>query len=127
MMTKTETQDLRALKRRVFESKLGKLLQDYEDTMNQSASALDAPDRNRLDQQAEELWRKIEALEQQLKHVELAPPGDDIGTSRPQPAHVQREVYSKLPKIDFNAVEQALRKILRDHKAVLLQKQATIW
>jgi hypothetical protein len=109
--------DIRAIKRRVLESKLGELVTDYEDTMSQSASALGAADRNRLDRQAQELWTAIEKVEQELKALELAPPGGDVGISPPAPADVQREVQSKLPAIDFGAVEEAVRKILKQHKA----------
>lgn len=121
--------DIRSAKRRALESKLGKLLQDYQDTLSQSASALAAADRNRLDRQAEDLWKQIEALERQLKELELTLAEDPAEVAKPDPGPLQCELRAKLPEIDFRALERALRKILDTHRddgcaALLLFQQS---
>ena len=59
--------DVRDIKCRALEAKLGELLKDYEDTMSQSSAVLGVADRNRLNRQAQDLWTEIEKVEQELK------------------------------------------------------------
>jgi hypothetical protein len=104
--------DIRAVRRSIKEEQIGALLKDYADTERQKTSALGAADRNRLDRQACEIWERIEALERELKEMELAPPVAARDSAGPDRAQVHRELRAKLPEIDFEALERALRTIL---------------
>jgi len=104
--------DIRAAKRRIKEDQLGALLEDYADTERQRTSALGPADRNRLDRQAAEIWEQIEALERELKDMELAPSEPTRDSPGPDRAQIHRELRAKLPEIDFEALERSLRTIL---------------
>jgi hypothetical protein len=104
--------DIRAARRQILENRLGALLQDYEDSERQIDSALQAADRNSLRRKAAAIWKELEEVERELKGVELAPSVPSQGTAGPDPAHVHREMRAKIAEIDFEALEQALRKIL---------------
>jgi hypothetical protein len=104
--------DIHAAKQRVKEDHLGALLRDWEDTVKQSGSALAAAERNRLDRQAAEIWERMEALERELKAMELDRSGPVQNSAGPDPANIHRDLRAMLPEIDFQALKRALYTIL---------------
>jgi hypothetical protein len=108
--------DIRAWKRQVLEASLGKLLKDYEAAINQRDMALGAPDRNRLEREAQEIWKQIERQNSELEALELASSQDPTDISKSDAARIQLELHSKLPEIDFEALEKIIRKILRERQ-----------
>ncbi len=108
--------DIRTRKKHIHEKRLEALWQDYEATIKQITSTLAAVDQNKLKRQADEIYEKIEKLDNELKSLEIAQAETTADTSKPDIARMQLELRSKLPEIDFGALEQIVRKILRERQ-----------
>lgn len=107
--------DIRTRQRQILEKRLEALWQDYEAAINQTTMAFGAVEQNRANREAENIYKQIEELDKQLKSLEIAPEGT-AETSKPDIARMQLELRSKLPEIDFGALEQIIRKILRERQ-----------
>ena len=108
-------EDARKRRRRTLEELLDGLLQDYEATIAQARDALEDVTRRRLLRQAETIANDMDRVQRQIDDLALDPMKDVPGVSAPNPAQVQLEIQSRLPEIDFEELERALRKILREH------------
>lgn len=106
--------DIRTRKKHILENQLEALWQDYEAAIQQTSAALGAVDQNKLKRQANEIYEKIEKLDNELKSLEIAQAETAADTSKPDIARMQLKLRSKLPEIDFGALEQIIRKILRE-------------
>lgn len=107
--------DIRTRQRQILEKRLEALWQDYEAAINQTTMAFGAVEQNRANREAENIYKQIEELDKQLKSLEIAPE-DTAEASKPDIARMQLELRSKLPEIDFGALEQIIRKILRERQ-----------
>lgn len=108
--------DIRARNRKILGEQLEALWQDYEAAIKQTTAMLGAPDRNRVERQAEEIYRQIETLDSKLKSLELARADDSVAISEPDAARIQEKLRSKLHAIDFKELEKTIKIILRDHR-----------
>lgn len=108
--------DIRTRQRQILEKQLEALWQDYEAAINQTTMALGAVEQNRANRLAKDIYEQIEELDQRLKSLETAPTEDAADTSKPDIARIQLELRSKLPEIDFGALERIVRKILRERQ-----------
>jgi hypothetical protein len=122
--------DIRARKRQILTGQLEALWQDYEAAIKQIGMALGATERNRLQREADDIYGKIEQLDSEIKSLELAPAQESAPASETGVVHRLSELQSKLPEIDFKAVEDTLQSILRDYQddgcaALFLFQQST--
>lgn len=107
--------DIRTRQRQILEKRLEALWQDYEAAITQTTTALGAVEQNRANRKAEDIYKQIEERDKQLKSLEIAPEGT-AEASKPDIARMQLELRAKLPEIDFGALEQIIRKILRERQ-----------
>ena len=89
---------------------------DADVTISQTTIVLGAVERNRTEREAKNIFKKIEKLDKELKSLEIAQAETAADTSKPDIARIQLELRSKLPEIDFGALEQIIRKILRERQ-----------
>ena len=90
--------DIRTRKRQILNEQLEALWQDYEAAIKQSTSALAAVDQNKAERQAEEIYEKIEKLDNELKSLEIAPAEDTADGSKPDISRIQLELRARLPE-----------------------------
>lgn len=108
--------DIRTRQRQILEGQLEALWQDYETAIKQTTMALGAVERNRAEREAEDIYKKIEQLDQRLQSLELAPRENTAEAHKSDLARMQLELRSRLPEIDFETLEQIVRKILRERQ-----------
>jgi len=107
--------DINAWKRQILENSLNKLRQDFEAAINQRDRALAAPDQNRLQRQADEIWEQIEKQNSELESLELTLVNNSVAISKPNSASIQKKLESQLHNIDFKELSKTIDIVLRDH------------
>ena len=107
--------DIRTRKRQILEKQLEALIQDYEAAIKQTTTAHGAVEKNRAQREVKGLEKEMEELDQQLKSLEIEPMEGAAEVSKSDIGRMQLELRSKLPEIDFGALEHIIRTILREH------------
>ena len=118
-----------ARKRQILEKRLDALFQDYEAVHQQMGQALSEVDKNRLDRQAEDINKQINATAAELDALERNCRPELQGASRQDRNRNYLDLQEKLPRIDFKALELALETILKspqDGCAALLLLQKSL-